>query len=333
MNTLTKTAMAVFVAAQISACSQNDAYTPPPNITDNSPFSPIFQQGETNLTMVSYNLKGIPPIFESDIYTEHNSDRATEFASYLRARMQQGAAPDVVLLQEIFDPAFLATLISNTDYPYYYTDYIDNYSLGNLASGEIKAVPSGLLILSKYPITESAVHHFPNSLCALDDCYAKKGVLWVKIQKPGVPFQIDIFNTHIQARVAQELIREQQVNDMTVFVNSHVEKASAVFFGGDFNFRLNDAYRVDDLFLRLFKLTDSFSSCSQLPSCTSDFQTIRVNDVSDLLDHIFYKANSNSIAVNVLQARASEQKINLNGQEIHLSDHPMLEFSYLLRWK
>jgi endonuclease/exonuclease/phosphatase family metal-dependent hydrolase len=336
MKNLIKTIIVICAVWQLSACSQSNVNTTEPSASETSPVAKpagSSSQKEANLSIISYNLKGIPPIFASDVYTEHNSERATEFSNYLKTRVQQGTAPDVVLLQEIFAPTFLTTIISNSNYPYHYTDYTENYTLGNVVSGEIKAVPSGLLILSKYPITESAVHHFPSSLCAVEDCYAKKGVLWVKIQKPGVPFPIDVFNTHIQARTAQESIREQQIKDMKSFVSSRVDKAKAVFFGGDFNFRISERYQADDLFVSTFKLIDSFSNCLQSSDCKNDFQAPRVKGVTDLLDHVFYKTNPNAVEVKVTQARSSEQKITFDGKENHLSDHPMLEMSYLLRWK
>lgn len=337
MKTFLKTALIIVIVASILGCSQNEINTLPPFVNQPNSLPKTanthLQQTQTNLTVISYNLKGIPPIFASDIYTEHNDERATEFAHYLKTRIEQGTAPDVVLLQEIFAPTFLTTLVSNSNYPYHYTDYAENYSLSNVSSGEIKAVPSGLLILSKYPITQSAVHHFPSDLCAVEDCYAKKGVLWVTIQKPDVPFVIDIFNTHIQARTAQESIREQQIKDMKTFVSRRVNKARAVFFGGDFNFRINERHQADDLLLNLFKLTDSFLSCSQSPDCKNDFQSTRVKGVLELLDHVFYKTNLDNVEIKLLEAHSSDQKVTFDGQVNQLSDHPMLEFSYVLRWK
>lgn len=337
MNTFLKTLTVLFVALQISACGQNGVFStsPKPSTKNTASSTANFGTGqpEAKLTMISYNLKGIPAIFSSDVYTENNTNRATAFASYLKNRIEQGSAPDVVLLQEVFDPAVLTILTTHSNYPYHYTDYSDNYSLTNLMSGEIKLIPSGLLILSKHPITESAVHHFPGNLCAIEDCYAKKGVLWVKIQKPDLPFPIDIFNTHIQAGSAQEAVREKQINEMEKFVTPRADNARMMFFGGDFNFRINERYQSDDLFIRLFKLTDTFTSCLQLPDCKNDFQATRVKDVFGLLDHIFYKANPNNTEIKILQARSSDEKFNLNGQLTDLSDHPMVEFSYLLRWK
>ncbi len=85
--------------------------------------------------------------------------------------------------------------------------------------------------------------------------------------------------------------------------------------------------------MSLFNVADSFTSCSQTSDCKVDFQSTRVTEISRLLDHIFYKANPANAEVKVLQARSSDEKYSLDGQMTDLSDHPMIELSYSLRWK
>ncbi len=332
-----KPLLGVLFALQLSACSQNSLYSPSSNNNwgMNGAVTPpqlSLTQTETDFKIISYNLKGIPPLFKSDVYTENNEQRALVFANYLKSRLQQNTAADVVLLQEVFDPTFLWTLIKNSGYSHYYTDYSDNYTLSNVFSGGAKAVPSGLLILSKHPIIKSGFHSFPYTLCALNDCYAKKGVLWAKIQKAGMPFPIDIFNTHLQASTTQESVREKQIKNMEDFVSDRVNNADAVFFGGDFNFRMNESYQTDDIFVDLFEQQDSFLSCLEASDCQSFFRGTRVRNEIGLLDHVFYKADSH-VDIKVLQVRSTEETLNLNGKVSHLSDHPMLELSYKLRWK
>jgi hypothetical protein len=40
-------------------------------------------------------------------------------------------------------------------------------------------------------------HHFARGSCAGFDCLSNKGLVFARIQVPGVPGTVDLFNTHI----------------------------------------------------------------------------------------------------------------------------------------
>src|SRR5262249_38456834 len=76
-----------------------------------------------------------------------------------------------------------------------------------------------------------------SSLCAVADCFANKGVQIVRVSVPGVPFPLEIYNTHMQAQSDQEQIRIGQIDIIKLFMDRVHNPHLATVFAGDFNFK------------------------------------------------------------------------------------------------
>ncbi len=127
---------------------------------------------------------------------------------------------DIIAFEETF--AKRAKVLELKEYPYHL------YGPGK--SKGIKILPSGLLILSKFPIIESDYKIY--SKCGGFDCFANKAILWMKIKIPGVG-AINVFATHTNAGTSMK-IKTSQLDEAWEFIQRHLEGRSTVFMG-DFN--------------------------------------------------------------------------------------------------
>jgi endonuclease/exonuclease/phosphatase family metal-dependent hydrolase len=149
--------------------------------------------------------------------------------------------PDVVLLQEVWEPAFAAHIFGLAEaagYPYvFYGGGIEDDCPLPFPS----CLNSGLLTLSKYPILEAA--QFPFSAetgCSPfggSEGSATKGFTLAKIEKDG--FEIALFNTHTEADAVDWEVRQAQIEELMLYVQdyreSRMDPDGIVFVAGDFN--------------------------------------------------------------------------------------------------
>jgi endonuclease/exonuclease/phosphatase family metal-dependent hydrolase len=89
---------------------------------------------------------------------------------------------------------------------------------------------SGLLILSKHPITATATMTF--KACGGFDCFSRKGAQYARIEVPGFG-PLDVFNTHLNAN-GHQWARAGQARELLSFVRRYSTGAPAIV-GGDFN--------------------------------------------------------------------------------------------------
>ena len=105
-----------------------------------------------------------------------------------------------------------------------------------------RAVGSGLLISSAYPIQETSFHCYAASnpwyKIWEGDWWAGKGAALTRIELPDGKGYIHIFNTHAQAgykNPAYDKIRFRQMNELADFMNSSRIEAIPAFLVGDLN--------------------------------------------------------------------------------------------------
>ncbi|GLC47066.1 hypothetical protein PLESTB_001272600 [Pleodorina starrii] len=123
-------------------------------------------------------------------------NRILHLAEYLANDTEQKHQLDVVCLQEVWvdsDAHVLASAAAQGGLP---------YSM-HFRSG---VFGSGLLTLSRFPITEAVFHQY---VCAGDpaaitcgDFLAAKGVGWTRLSTPSGP--VDVFNTHLHANYSHK---------------------------------------------------------------------------------------------------------------------------------
>jgi hypothetical protein len=107
-----------------------------------------------------------------------------------------------------------------------------------------RLLSSGLYVLSDFPVVDSAAQPFRSRECAGFDCLANKGVQHVRIQVPGMPQPLDLFNTHLNSRGASGVsdarslkAHQLQSDETSRFMESRRNRRYPMIFGGDFNMR------------------------------------------------------------------------------------------------
>jgi endonuclease/exonuclease/phosphatase family metal-dependent hydrolase len=158
--------------------------------------------------VVTYNIWGLPsPLLR-------HGERFEDLPEAINA-----LDADVVLVQEAFTSKAQA-LTHLSKFPY--------FAWGPKA--RFLHFSSGLLILSRYPIDETA--RITYSRCGGFDCFANKGALYARIQVPGAG-PVSVFNTHLNAN-GYEAARVSQAAHLLRFVQAYARGLPTVV-GGDFN--------------------------------------------------------------------------------------------------
>jgi endonuclease/exonuclease/phosphatase family metal-dependent hydrolase len=212
----------------------------------------------TTLDVLTYNIEGLG--FPARLGRKRQLARIGHLLAELRAA---GNAPDVVLFQEVFSrPARRA--VSAAGYPETVhgprrrqsrelpadRDARQGAGPRSIRNGEIgvKLMNGGLAIASRYPIELHRAEPFARRSCAGLDCLANKGALFARLQVPGVPQPVDIFNTHMNSRAASRAplrrtlpIHRAQAGELAAFIDAAQGDDHPVILGGDFNARGSEA--------------------------------------------------------------------------------------------
>lgn len=160
--------------------------------------NPELSVGENfELRVISANmerfLKFVAIIAGKEVVTpaEDTYENVQAIKKYL-SKLDGAKLPDVICLQEMFDPGAQQAIIEGLQnfFPYIRYDFGPRWTIF-----EMGAMNSGLMILSRHPILETSFHRFHNSLG--DESLSNKGVAIVRINKQGR--LVDIANTHTQA--------------------------------------------------------------------------------------------------------------------------------------
>jgi endonuclease/exonuclease/phosphatase family metal-dependent hydrolase len=231
-----------------------DCATDPPRIA----VDPQSGEAWTELSVLTYNVEGLPwPA------RQNRGPRLREIGRRLAEMRKDGTAPDIVLLQEVFTTD-AARLTERSGYPSRIrgpgrraqrpptSDSADPALVGRrkIFKGErlVRLFSSGLYVLSDVPVLGAAGQPFRSRECAGFDCLANKGLQHVRVQLPGVPQPIELFNTHLNSagasRVREErslMAHQLQIEETARFIEQQRDPALPMIYGGDFNMRSDDA--------------------------------------------------------------------------------------------
>lgn len=211
---------------------------------------PLQAQDPTELSVLSYNIEGLP----WPARTGRGED-LSRIADQLQALRADGRQPHVVLFEEAFSHKARAVArqagyryivdgpsASDTGAPE--TSLADRafHAAARFFAGEKwgKWRGSGLRIASDYPIL--AVKRMAYSTCAGMDCLANKGAVLVTIAVPGVSQPVAIVDTHLNSRRAARVsidrsfyAYQRQVDALSEFVRTNVQPGMPFIVAGDFN--------------------------------------------------------------------------------------------------
>lgn len=217
-----------------------------------TPFVMTNMRGDAGLSVMTYNIEGLPwPV---------RLGRETAFekiGARLQALRMLGEQPHIVALQEAFTDQ--ARHIGVDSGYRYIADGPDsslpgaaattkadkNFQQGaSFLSGERsgKWVGSGLQILSDYPILSVRRMAFPSYACAGFDCLANKGVMLAMIRVPGTSEPIAVVNVHLNSRKASHVSDDRslyayrrQIDALDGFLSANVKPGTPMIVAGDFN--------------------------------------------------------------------------------------------------
>jgi endonuclease/exonuclease/phosphatase family metal-dependent hydrolase len=219
--------------------------------------------------VLTYNVWGLPsPLLQ-------HGERFNEIPAAL-----DRAAADVILIQE----AFTGRAQALTHLPHF-----PFHTWG--PSSRFLHFSSGLLILSRYPIVETAQTSYMR--CGGFDCFANKGAQYAKILVPGIG-PVSVFNTHLNAN-GHDQVRVSQAAHLTRFVQAYAQGLPTIV-GGDFNgngqalFDQNhDALKVSDAHLEFVNAHPSLTH-QQWAGYTADPERnpfLSRGETFRRLDHIY----------------------------------------------
>ncbi len=240
----------------------------------------ISEDGRTaslRLDVLTYNVEGLPKM------TRHGRrDSLEEMGEHLARLRSAGAAPQVVMLQEVFSRRARAAVLA-AGYPSLAPGPSAHHKPPRRArpvlpghrnprKGELglKLASSGILIAAEYPFVESRLRPFRQGSCAGMDCLANKGVALARMAIPGVPVPIDLYTTHMNSTGASRVperrhlaAHNKQAAEIAAWVAETSPAESPILFGGDFNMR-GSPDRFEH-FIRLHRLRLVHVHCRERP--------------------------------------------------------------------
>jgi len=296
----------------------------------------------TTLSVLTYNVEGLGWPARSG-----RADDLRRIGEHLAALRAAGKAPDVVMFQEVFSGAAKRAVLA-TGYPAIvsgprrtaphvrmFNDKLPGRA--NMRRGElgIRLTGSGLVIASSYPVQLTQGQAYGRRSCAGIDCLANKGVMLARIAIPGVPVSVDLYDTHMNSRLASKapLFRNleahtRQANEASAFIDRSHDDRFPIVFGGDFNMRHSQG-RWDN-FTRYQPMELVHRAC-MAPGSACDVRMSWDGDAPwvDTQDLQFFEAGEN-VDIAPIRVEALFDG-GPNGPE--LSDHDGFLVTYRLTWR
>lgn len=264
------------------------------------------------LKILSYNIKGTPVA----PFQGFSHDRYKKIGKILARRRASGTQPHLVLIQEAF-VSKTKELREHAGYPH--------LAKGPGTGGA--ALDGGLYILSDYPIADKEVVAFGADACSGWDCHANKGAMLARLQIPGLPFAIDVYNAHLQAGADAEEERLAQIDILERFLRQNMGVGNPSIFPGDFNTKpRRPSYGY---LLQKTGLANAGADCRSAPaSCAVSAATDPLQLLENTHDQHLYAPGKQD----VYRIRPVFAERNFQDEEA-LSDHLGYEVHYEIRWQ
>jgi hypothetical protein len=269
------------------------------------------QENQFILKVANFNVKGLPLP-----WLKHKK-RYLRIVDDIKKLEAKGDGPHIISFQEAM-ALKTRVLHENLNYPY--------RARGPNRKG-LKS-NSGLETLSHFPI--SAEKTLAYDRCISWDCLSKKGLQYFKVKIPGVPTEIQIINTHMQAgpssdpitpRWKTDEVRAHQAGEYADFFYEHRDHASPILLIGDFNFRqYNDLY---DWFEAMLGVENAAYFCGVEKSCTGSSNPYEI--WLKMIDHQFYSSGTGRVRIRPIHFETLfTDRLN--------TDHDLIMTHYLITW-
>ncbi len=157
----------------------------------------------------------------TSLFQDRQEERAARIPDFVRDF-------EVVVLSEVFDDTMRDAIVSSLGATHPHASDVLGEDRGIKQDG-------GVVVLSRWPIESQEQLPF-DKVCRGADCYADKGVLYVRIVKDGARFHL--FATHLQAGagMAERGVRRQQLHMIRRFIaDKAIPQTEPVFIAGDLN--------------------------------------------------------------------------------------------------
>jgi len=308
------------------------------------PLVSVSEDGHTasaTIDVLTYNLEGLPSRFRSG-----RPAALREIGERLAELRSAGNAPDIVMFQEVFSRSARGAVLASgypsiTPGPSARDPVPPPRKRGlpgrpNPLRGELglKFASSGIVIASEFPVRAQARQPFARGSCAGLDCLSNKGLVFSRIQIPGVPGTIDLFNTHMNSMGASKVsarrhlaAHRKQSREAMGFLASHADIATPTIFGGDFNMRGSEGRFAE--FARWKPLTLVHRYCiEQSHLCDVRMSWDRDEPWMDTQDLQLFRSGA------TVEVRPVHVEAMFDGSERgpKLSDHDGFLVSYQLSW-
>jgi endonuclease/exonuclease/phosphatase family metal-dependent hydrolase len=248
------------------------------------------------MKVLTLNIWGAPQ-------AKHRSARIAAIAE----KMKQ-LSPDVMCFQEVYTDANRKDLIGRLagDWPHHH--YFASSLLG-----------SGLLTMSRYPITEAVFHRFrmggkPERL-KHGDYFVGKGIGLCRIALPDKT--LDVYNMHPHAQYEMDnnneyaVYNETSLFEATQFINAQTQ-ANPLVFCGDFNTRPDQAgYRI---LMGLGRFLDAYKHRHGKHDITFSASNPYTDELDQILDYVMLRG----LGIKQIELVCTERLV---GEALAYSDH------------
>lgn len=158
-----------------------------------------------SLKVLTYNTWLLPEFLEATSTVKDTDLRVSNMPEHLA---KSGA--DIIALQEVWTPCAASSLIGEMhDRGYSFHAQLQKQSWSDFLKGRGCFIGNGLLVLSKYPISEKIDQlTFPN-YTRIDEYLTLKGAIHLEVLIPDLGW-VDFYNTHLGA-----ISFDQTLNDFT----------------------------------------------------------------------------------------------------------------------
>lgn len=267
----------------------------------------LFAHAQEGLRLMAWNVYMLPPPV---VFSKQKERTKLQINALKHLALEN----DVLVLTEAFQARYKKKILKEleTEYPYYY--------IQKRKGGLFKIMPSGVMILSKYPMDVLGEVYFDK--CTAADCFASKAALLVEIKK-GDGTRLQVLGTHMQSGSGEKIkkIRKIQIEDIKKLLDEYREEDIPQLVAGDLNINSAEGVEFDEMLLTLGlePLGDHMIHTNSKAE-RSDCFGVKYDGKEKNIDHILVRANGSSI-------RLAEEKVYplrdfFNSKmECDLSDH------------